>query len=589
MLANQNIKITFIFLVNSIDYSSSLIDWNINYNTEFGAASAQFTLHNKEGIYGNEGTSEIHIGDVVELKELFTGDTITYTKFYGIVKQRNIVKSDTRMTISLNCLDYISTLQYLDIDLEEEGTKVEVTEETLTPNYLPSPNESLSQVFNFTNDELATTPEPIILIKNKDTSKEDPQYDGFEISYSVGQLKLGFPLNTLTNYDIIARSYYFYTTGLNVEDILEDILCQVDGYGKYMFGETTAQAVIDNHLTTTYLSETSNSVDTLLPSFSTSTIIIKTKLNALVSAGATSITVLDTTGFPTSGSGNINGDIFTWAGKTPTTLTGIPASGSSALKAHLIDSYIEYSTDYTAGQVWYLSFSNVSTNLTSSDFTITGGTFLYFDKRMGRILLSSPISTGAIVTCNSNYTFSTLQATGIQLNQIKFRSREVENRFEAINKLRSYLAPNYIIRTIGDNKIWASYLYQKTRADFTLELISSISYLEDEDIFTRVIMYGKNNNPTNLIFQDGVDFVTSGESYKATTSNTEVNYNRTEGNYYIFNSVVSDVGKITANSIKPIVYVNGVPIDNSSHPIVGQAVTIKLKTRTETSQSGGGK
>ena len=155
--------------------------------------------------------------------------------------------------------------------------------------------------------------------------------------------------------------------------------------------------------------------------------------------------------------------------------------------------------------------------------------------------------------------------------------------------MRSYLAPNYIIRTIGDNKIWASYLYQKTRADFTLELISSISYLEDEDIFTRVIMYGKNNNPTNLIFQDGVDFVTSGESYKATTSNTEVNYNRTEGNYYIFNSVVSDVGKITANSIKPIVYVNGVPIDNSSHPIVGQAVTIKLKTRTETSQSGGGK
>jgi hypothetical protein len=590
MLTDQNLKVEFIFLINTIDYSSSLINWNVSYDSSFGAASAQFTLHNKEGIYGDGGINEINIGDTVELKEKFTGDTYTYTKFYGIIKQRNIVKSDANMTIALNCFDYISTLQYLDLDLEVEGDKVEVIGETLLPNYLPSPNASLAQVFDFTNDQLATSPEPIIIIKNKDTNAEDPQYDGFEITYSVGQLRLGFPLNALYNYDLIAKSYWFYTQGIYVEDILERILTQIDGYGQYLFGETSAQDVIDNHLTTTFLTETNESYDTLLPNYTANTIIIKTKLNAVVTLGDSFISVLDTTGFPDSGTGNINGDTFTWTGKTPTTLTGIPASGSDSLLAHKIDSYVEYSTYYSPGQVWYLTYSNVLTDLIDSDFSIPSGTsFKYFDKRKGRLLLETAINTSSIVTCDTNYTFKTLQATDIELNQITFRSREIENRFEAINKLRQYLAPNYIVRTIGDNKIWASYLYQKIRADYTLELITNLNYLEDEDIFTRIIMYGKNNNPTNLIFQDGVDFITSGESYKATTTNTELYYTREEGNYFVFNSVVSDVGKVTANIIKPIVYVNGVAIDNTSHLQISEPIIVEVTTKTETTVSGGGK
>jgi hypothetical protein len=54
-----------------------------------------------------------------------------------------------------------------------------------------------------------------------------------------------------------------------------------------------------------------------------------------VSAGATSLTLVDATNFPASGAAWIAGeDRFTWTGKSTNTLTGIPSSGDSAMTAH---------------------------------------------------------------------------------------------------------------------------------------------------------------------------------------------------------------------------------------------------------------
>lgn len=60
---------------------------------------------------------------------------------------------------------------------------------------------------------------------------------------------------------------------------------------------------------------------------------------AAIIAADTTITVDDTTGFGTTGTGTIRDstndlDIFTWTGKTGTTLTGVAASGGSAVLAH---------------------------------------------------------------------------------------------------------------------------------------------------------------------------------------------------------------------------------------------------------------
>ena len=49
----------------------------------------------------------------------------------------------------------------------------------------------------------------------------------------------------------------------------------------------------------------------------------QTTLNGAVSAGATTITLTSATGFTSAGSGNIDGDSFTWTGISSNDLTGI--------------------------------------------------------------------------------------------------------------------------------------------------------------------------------------------------------------------------------------------------------------------------
>ena len=427
------------------------------------------------------------------------------------------------------------------------------------------------------------------MIKNKNTAEEEPQFDGFQIIFSEGQLKLGFPLNAKNNYDLIANMYYFYIHGVYAEDVIKEILIQIDGYGKYLFQETVQQTFIDNHLTETFQNVEGTVSDYLIPNYNDSEISIETTLSSAVTASASSITVVNTSGFSITGTGSINGDTFTWTGKTATTLTGIPTSGSYALKTHASGSYVKYTATYLPGQIWYLHYSNLISTLTSADFTIPGGTFNYLDKRNGRIILVSPVSTTAIVKCNANYSFYTLQATGVEINRISFRSREVENRFDAIKKLKQFLAPNYVIFTRGDNKIWSKYLSQRSTADYTLSLATSLQYLEDEDLYTRVIFYGKNINPTNLMLGGGLDFVGTGQTYKAIATNSSLSLLREEGNYYVYGSPVSGVGQILTNTIKPILYIDGVPIDSSSHHIIGQQVIVEQTTRTESTTSGGGK
>jgi len=652
---NKRIKPSFIFKINSVDRSAYLKDWSISFDKSFGSASATFNLNNNSGIFGEGGDYKIQVGDVIELIEQYQGDSTEFKSFYGQVKNRSINKTATTKLITITCLDYISLLQNWDIDLSVEGTKIDVKNEILTPNFLPSPNEKLAQVFDFKSDNVATTPVPLIYIREIDGEDRDLRSDGFEIQYATGQLLMGFPLNAEENYEILS-SYSHYTKGVYLEDVLETLLTTADGYGNYLFGEATAQAVIDNHLTTTFLVETGASEDTMSPNLTSSVIDIETTLaedytptvrNTTTLAqdyatdvsgidmevlyltdasgfpsspdsGETTITayleddefeytgqdsgniltgitqtgdkaihresfigdsvwydtgiatttlyLTDTSGLPESGTGSISGDTFTWTGKgSGNTLTGV-----SGLGVHEAGEYFKYEKSCAAGQLWYLSYSNVSTDLTSSDFTLSSGISVdYFDKKFGRIILDSAISIAATVTCNTNYTFSTLQSTGVEINSISFYSRELDNRYAAIEKLREYAAPNWIIRTEGDDKIWASYLYQKTNADYTLNLIKNLNYLEDKDIYTRVLFYAKNSNPTNLMFDENVGFVTTGHNYIGHARKQRVYYNREEGDWYVFRSLVSDAGYITVDTAIPLVYLGegeaAVPINNTYH------------------------
>ncbi len=593
-ITNKRIDTKFTFTINSIDKSSYLRDWDVSHDKKFGSASATFTLDNSDGRFNAGEVDAIEVGDIIQFIQNVGTDTSNWKSFYGKVEQRSIDKTAISRTMTLVCLDYISILQKWDIDLVCEGNKLEVIEEILTPVFLSSPNDMFSQVFNFANEAIADQPAPIFTFKDKNHLTEDPQYDGFDVLYSLGQVKLGAPLNARDNYDFVAKSYWFYTEGLYAEDILELILTQPDGYGNYLFGEPSASELIRLHLQTTYQDEEGDgTLNTLTPNLTTSSITIKHEVTTVITANATSLNLDSIAGLPSSGEASISGDIFTWTGIDGNTLTGIPSSGSYALKAHAVGSKLKYTASYPAGQVWYLKYSNIVTDLTEDNFTIPGSSFAYLDKRNGRIILTSAIATSSLVRCEYNYCFKTLQSSDVELNKITFRSREVENRYEAINKLRNYLAPNYIIRTQGDNKIWASFLSQSTTADYTLNLIQNITYLEDEDLFTRVVFYGKNINPTNLMFSDNVSYATTGQSYKAIATQTELAFSKQEDGWNIFKTIISDAGYITTDTLVPIVYINGVPVDDKSHQMIMQPVKIEATNRTETkttsSKFGGSK
>lgn len=593
------IKPVYILTIAGNDCSSYLMDFNVSYDKQFGSASASFTLVNANGEFGDGSATGIFVGDQVILKQKFYGSSIEWNTFYGYVDSRTITKTADNRTITLSCLDYLSQLKNWDINIKIEATKYLVENEILKPNYLPAPNQQFAQVFNFANSNIAQLPPPVLTVRLKTAStidrETDTKFNGFDYNYDDGQVKLGSPFNVLDNYDVVAKAYYFYPIGLYIEDIIKTILTTPNGYGKYLFDEASAQAVIDNHLTSSFLGEEGVTTDYLVPNLSTTSITIRHTLAQNYEPDAsgydpTKLYLTSVEGLPESGEGNINGDIFTWSNiESGNVLAGIPTTGSYALSAHDTNAVMKYTASYQAGRVWYLKYSNLITDLDASDFSIDApGVLTYIDKRYGRIILDVPLDLSSTVTCNSDYSFYTLQASGIEINYISLMSREKDNALNAIEDLLKFCAPNFLVRTQGDSNIWCGYVSQKSTADYNLELIQSLQHIEDTDLYTHTIFYGKNKNPQNILFEPSVSFVTTGQSYRAEATQTELLYDSTSDGWHKFKTHIGDAGKIISDEYIPILYVNGVQIDNKVHSMTRQAVTI-IRTVTSTTSSGGGK
>lgn len=154
---------------------------------------------------------------------------------------------------------------------------------------------------------------------------------------------------------------------------------------------------------------------------------------------------------------------------------------------------------YPAGQLWFTRFNNIQTALVEGDFSLDIGVFRSFNNRYGRLTMDAPITTTADVRCNVDYSFKTLQATGVMVNEVEFRERDFKDRIATLNRVREYVAPNYVLRTEGDRRIWGSYLNQNYIEDYTAAMEKSISYEPEEETYTHVKLYGENNNPTNLM------------------------------------------------------------------------------------------
>jgi hypothetical protein len=575
------------FTIGGVERKTDLVSYSVSFDREFGVSTLEAELLNQSGEYSQGGSKAIELGDEVILTQMFAGATDRFVTFRGFVRQRGIGKSSGTNSMTLTCMDYIVKLQETDLDELFEATKVTISDETLTPTFLPSPNQMFASIFNFANNNVASFPPPSIVIKSRDNLFEDPQFGGFEINHETGQVVLGALLNALDNYDVIA-TYSFYPTGLYLEDVIEDIIKAQDGYGKFLFDNETAADVVSNNLTETFNNIEGLAQDTMTPNYVNTEIEIRTTNVSAISEGDTSFVCADASGLPTSGTATLNGDTFTWSGKSSNTLTGIPATGSNSLLDHPASGSLVFTTSYAPGRLWFTTYNNVTSSLSSGDFTIGGGgSFSYFDPRFGRLIVDTQLDLDETVTCDTDYSFKTLQASGIEINKQNISERKIRTRFDAINEIRKFAPSNYLIRTKGQNKIWATYIKQKINADHEVLASKAIDYAEDQDLYTRTLFFGKNANPHNIMFDNGVTFVDTGETYTAIANNSELTYSGDIDHDRIYKTGLS-AGKIDITNLVPTVFVDGIAIDNQVHEILNSQVTTerRVKTVTETTRRG---
>lgn len=241
---------------------------------------------------------------------------------------------------------------------------------------------------------------------------------------------------------------------------------------------------------------------------------------------------------------------------------------------------IKVNPEYGPGRIWFTRFNRWHGLLTTPDFTVPASTsFERFNARLGAIVLSGEnVDINSTVLTETDYEFSTIQATGIELTEFR-TSFDDPSRLDAIRKLRdSVLPPNYIIRSEGQH-IWGGYFNQKTLADYELStLTTGIEQTGDEDVFTRVKVFGVNENPINLGFDPATTVSDKIQTITGSVTDTALHFEgEAPGGFRIYSSAVSGSGRIFSRP-RPNLTINAVEVRlDESQQLAQQPVNIYVK------------
>ena len=450
-IASKNIMTETNILVNG-SVITDCSSFNYNIDKSFGIASFTFSIVNREQLYSVGGSLEIKQGDSVKVQRsiiLNDGSKETFETNW-VVRQVNPSTKSTEDIIEITCLDFLVKAGETDIDLGLlEGTKVNVHD---------MPGES----YNLGVPLIESSPHPDTLPSNFAQFFDFGYYDTCATSYFVS-------VNNIAPWPApIIRIVTKTSQEKGIQDSFE-------------INYETGQLILPAPICTDDFE--------IWAVFS------------YYSAGLRAEDVIKQILLEPDGYGNTiysSGDFETTLNET---------TGES------IDSLIR---DVTNTKKWWLTFSNILDTLAEVHFSIPvgGGSITEINEEVGYIILENVIASDSNVICTKNYIFSTLQYTGINIPFIRLSHMEIANRFDAISKVKEFLAPNYILQTLGDNKLWGRYLTQKIYnsldskkgADYKLDLIGSLSYNLDEDIYTHVKVFGKSNNPHNVMQDPGVTY-----------------------------------------------------------------------------------
>jgi len=587
-----------------------VVEYSYNFDKHFGASSLEITLNNQDGKYGVNGTNEIKLGDVITLKEgLVNTDGIieSFDKFYGIVRHLSPQSDANGSYLKITALDKICKLDDLEIDklitssdvairympdyteggvllmesfvssklsegaaygattlyLESvDGFEADVNENSLSWIYIGSVTESHKYELVSINSALKTiTIEPGIQEVSgvsagtyvRQRCSDTASKKGYAFYYDFGYWdyeQSDFPMAWFASGS--PTTIYFHPvqniSPVDVPRIIvkyKDTITEIKDplWNGYEVNYATGQVVLGTPLEVNNWELWANFNYYPVETIQYAEDIIETLLTEPDGYGNTVFTSSDYTT-----------DLDTEDGTSTDALT------------YNRSPVIINDTTYSIGQVWYHKYSNIITSLVSDDYTIpTGNSISSINLRYGRVILESPVSnpTDGDVTCNTNYSFKTIQATGVKIPFIDFRQDKVKNRMEAFNDLKKQLAPNYIIRSSGDGKIWGLHLRQKVSHDLDIKLIQSLSYESDTEIYTRVKLFGENATPKNVLID--ADYTSDG-TYTTFASNVPLVWTGERESMYegwleftVPDSLVdeSEMGLILSKPKPPVVWING--------------------------------
>lgn len=92
-----------------------------------------------------------------------------------------------------------------------------------------------------------------------------------------------------------------------------------------------------------------------------------------------------------------------------------------------------------------------------------------------------------------------LQETNVSLKPIRFTNLTIKSGFEALQKIKQQLSPNYIITCDVEGNLRGYYASQRLSSDYDLQLIKKIDApVSEENLYSVVVSHGADLNPTDL-------------------------------------------------------------------------------------------
>jgi len=318
---------------------------------------------------------------------------------------------------------------------------------------------------------------------------------GFDINNQQGQIVFKSPIQvssvSTSDYANIYAKFDYYKAGLWIDDIILEILKMKDGFGNNLFS-------VENYVAS-YTEITGFSQDELRQDVNDSK-IWWSSFNNWYYTQEDGI-IRDSDGTASIIADKLSNEFWNVVKKTDS-YTIMDIDFNTLILNEELPSDIEAgmllrceSNDFVIKKVVKNKvFINRTTEF--SEDIIGNSCFIqYINAKTGKFILTEDLVSPQYM---QDYSFYTIQSTGIEIPFIFFDAKKIKTRIDAINELRKLVAPNYLIYAKYD-KIWGRYFYQKEVEDYELKLETNLQYMGEQDIYTRVKLYATNPKPKDLI------------------------------------------------------------------------------------------